>query len=142
MFHHPPYVEGTVGQTLWRFKPFHPHESRHCLMYWFGFWVTPFLTPDACSSSTSLATAYRLGPQFGPLWFTTRPWSPHRRRRWGFGSISRDRSAVNDRPPPHLMLHLLWQFLSLPDRQVASHTCSHYLQVPVRTSQSCNLIDR
>ena len=78
-------------------------------------WVSPYLEPSENSLLTTLATDYRHGPGYGPLWFY-RPWSPHRRRRWGFGIPSINRTVVNDRPPPHLMIHFVWQYLDAADR--------------------------
>mgnify|MGYP000361729742 CR=1 FL=1 len=78
-------------------------------------WVTPYLEKPARACLRSVATLYKLGPTYGPLWFS-RPWQPNRRRRWGFGIPSMDRTVVNDVPPPHLFLHFIWQYLSPPER--------------------------
>jgi hypothetical protein len=50
------------------------------------FHVRPFLTKIDQSHLTSTSRIYQLGPEYGPLWFS-RPWSPNRQRRWGFGSL-------------------------------------------------------
>jgi hypothetical protein len=65
-----------------------------------------------------------------PLWLT-RPWSPHRRRRCGFGSISRHRSATTDAPTFLHVVHHLWPFLQPParhqlqrlDPSILRHSC-------------------
>jgi hypothetical protein len=62
-----------------------------------------------------------MGPEFGPLWFT-RPWSPHRRRRWGFGIPSKERTVTNDKPPVHLLFHFVWPFLTPMERSTMTKT--------------------
>jgi hypothetical protein len=88
-------------------------------------WVHPFLEPNDRAATYCIAQKFILGPTFGPLWFT-RPWSPNRRRRWGFGALSRDRTVVNDQPPKHLMLHFMWQFLSPSQRYACSRACPQW----------------
>ena len=88
-------------------------------------WVHRFLEPNDRAVTRCIAKSFIRGPTFGPLWFT-RPWSPNRRRRWGFGALSRDRTVVNDKPPKHLILHFVWQFLTPQDRQAASQTCPQW----------------
>jgi hypothetical protein len=88
-------------------------------------WVTPFLSLPERTKVKLLATSYHLGPEYGPLWFT-RPWAPNRRRRWGFGHISKSRTVVNDIPPKHLILHFVWQFLTPQDRFATSQTCPQW----------------
>jgi hypothetical protein len=78
-------------------------------------WIQTFLEPYEKQGMKLIARAFRYGPGFGPLWFY-RPWSPNRRRRWGFGIPSKQRTVVNDVPPPYLCLHFIWQFLSPEDR--------------------------
>ena len=88
-------------------------------------WIHPFLEPNDRAVTHCISKAFTLGPTFGPLWFT-RPWSPNRRRRWGFGALSRDRTVVNDKPPKHLMLHFAWQYLLPAERQTASRICPQW----------------
>ncbi len=64
-------------------------------------WVSPYLEPRENAKLHEVSTEYRHGPGFGPLWFY-RPWSPNRRRRWGFGIPDKNRTVVNDIPPPTL----------------------------------------
>jgi hypothetical protein len=78
-------------------------------------WVSPYLEPTENAKLHEVSTDYRYGPTFGPLWFY-RPWSPHRRQRWGFRIPNRNRTVVNDTPPPHLPLHFIWQFLTTSER--------------------------
>jgi hypothetical protein len=68
---------------------------------------------------------YSLGPAFGPLWFS-RPWSPNRRRRWGFGLPSRDRTIKTNDPLPHGFIHFIWTFLTPEERQITTRTCSQW----------------
>jgi hypothetical protein len=86
-------------------------------------WVLPYLTSTDTRATRCLTHASQFGPEYGPLWFV-RPWSPNRRRRWGFGALHRDRTIVNDEPPKHLILHFVWQYLTPADRYAAAHTCS------------------
>jgi hypothetical protein len=67
-------------------------------------WIMSYLEPVEKGRLTMLGTEFRYGPGFGPLWFY-RPWSPNRRRRWGFGVPAKTRTVVNDIPPPHLYIH-------------------------------------
>jgi hypothetical protein len=101
-----------------------PAEKRPAL-FDILIWVKSFLSPHDNSRVACVAQAYRWGPTFGPLWFY-RPWPPNRRRRWGFGTLSRDRTVENDKPPPHLLLHFIWQFLSPFERRTMSKTCSQW----------------
>jgi hypothetical protein len=78
-------------------------------------WVSPYLEPQENAKLHEVSKEYRHGPGFGPLWFY-RPWSPNRRRRWGFGIPDRNRTVVNDIPPPHLPIHFIWQFLTMSER--------------------------
>ena len=96
-------------------------------------WVTPYLEKTQQARLHEVATAYRYGPGFGPLWFY-RPWSPHRRRRWGFGIPSTDRTVVNDIPPPHLPIHFIWQYLDPEDRyKMTRMTAPSFLYQRLRT---------
>ena len=90
-------------------------------------WVDPFLTPHDQTTMTSLNRSFHLGPTFGPLWFY-RPWSPHRRRRWGFGLPSSSRSATHEDPSPYTALHFAWTFLDPQDRFLATKTCAEWYQ--------------
>jgi hypothetical protein len=88
-------------------------------------WVHSFLDPNDRAVTHCISKSFRLGPTFGTLWFP-RPWSPNRRRRWGFGALSRDRTVVNDKPPMHLMIHFAWQWLLPVERQTASRLCPQW----------------
>ena len=78
-------------------------------------WVLLYLEMEENAKVRCIAKDYRLGPGYGPLWFH-RPWSPHRRRRRGFGIPSVDRTVVNDIPPPHLYIHFALQYLTPDER--------------------------
>jgi hypothetical protein len=88
-------------------------------------WVTPFLTILEQTRLKPVAKDYRYGPEFGPLWFY-RPWSPYRRRRWGFGIPNKARTVENDKPPPHLCIHFIWTYLTPSERLTMAHTCSQW----------------
>jgi hypothetical protein len=91
-----------------------------------------------------LGTEFRYGPGFGPLWFY-RPWSPNRRRRWGFGVPAKTRTVVNDIPPPHLYIHFIWQYLLPSERLIMSRATMpwflyHRLRVMAVTTPIRNLL--
>jgi hypothetical protein len=88
-------------------------------------WVKPYLEPPDNANVCGVAREYRLGPEYGPLYFY-RPWSPHRRRRWGFGTPNKERTVVNDVPPPHLCIHFIWQFLLPEERHAMTCACSQW----------------
>ena len=88
-------------------------------------WVTPYLEQQDIPNVKNIAKEYKLGPEYGPLYFY-RPWSPHHRRRWGFGIPKKERTVVNDIPPPHLCIHFIWQFLSPTDRYSMTRACSQW----------------
>jgi hypothetical protein len=55
--------------------------------------ISPFLdAPSCCSIRCTLASLW-YGVLGTPLWYY-RPWSPYRRRLWGFGTPTLDRSAL------------------------------------------------
>jgi hypothetical protein len=87
--------------------------------------VTPYLEYNDRASVSCTASLYQLGPEFGPLWFY-RPWSPNRRRRWGFGIPSTTRTVVPDTPLPHGFIHFIWTFLTPLERKQVSITCSQW----------------
>jgi hypothetical protein len=90
-------------------------------------WVDPYLTSATQSTLRGLNRSFHLGPRFGPLWFY-RPWSPHRRRRWGFGIPSKACSATHEEPSPYTALHYAWVFLEPQDRLTATKTCTAWSQ--------------
>jgi len=49
----------------------------------------------------------------------SKPWSPIRRRRWGFGKVSKDRGLSHDRVNPRSMIHFAWKFLTPAERRLA-----------------------
>lgn len=88
-------------------------------------WVTPYLLPEETAQLRRIGTAYRQGSHFGPLWLT-KPWSPNRRRRWGFGIPCKDRTVVSDVPLPQIFIHFAWQYLAPADQAVAVTVCSQW----------------
>ena len=87
--------------------------------------VRPYLDIDNRAKMKCIATLYSLGPEYGPLWFS-RPWSPNRRRRWGFGIPHKDRTVVVDKPLPHGFIHFAWAFLTPAERYTTTQTCSQW----------------
>jgi hypothetical protein len=77
--------------------------------------VQSFLDSSDRQCLSRVASAFSLGVICSPLWLT-RPWQPHRRRRYGFGSVSLERSATTDKPTIIHVFHHLWPFLSPCDR--------------------------
>jgi hypothetical protein len=57
------------------------------------------------------AKQFSYGVLCSPLWIA-HPWQPHRRRRHGFGAVSKDRSVTTDCPTFFHVFHHLWSFLS------------------------------
>ena len=64
----------------------------------------------------SVSTAFFHGITCSSLWLT-RPWQPHRRRRYGFGAVSSDRSATTDCPTFFHVFHHTWTFLLPVERR-------------------------
>jgi hypothetical protein len=87
--------------------------------------VNPYLEPDTQTRMRCVAKIYSLGPEYGPLWFY-RPWSPNRRRRWGFGTPHKDRTVVADAPLPHSFIHFAWPYLTPTERFATTRTCSQW----------------
>jgi hypothetical protein len=83
----------------------------------FDIWVhvQHFLPPSDHLRMFCIDSAFSLGIICSPLWLT-RPWQPHRRRRYGFGSISINRSATTDKPTLLHVFQQLWPFLAPADR--------------------------
>jgi hypothetical protein len=59
--------------------------------------------------SSNGTKVFARGTKIGPLWLT-RPWQPIRRRVWGFGTTSADRSCTHDAPNPVMLIHFVWTF--------------------------------
>jgi hypothetical protein len=125
-------------------------ESQACstplVLHDFLIWVQPFLDPSASSALERTSRAFALGPTFGPLWLY-RPWSPHRRRRWGFGIPSKQRIATHDSATYHSILHFVWTYLAPADRKVATKVSSawslyHQLRIRAATTSLAPLRDR
>ena len=87
--------------------------------------VQPYLTLNDRAKMACTAKIHSLGPAYGPLWFS-RPWSPNRRRQWGFGVPHQDRTVATDSPLPHTLIHFAWPFLSPHDRRTMTKTCSQW----------------
>jgi hypothetical protein len=79
-------------------------------------WVQPFLDPLSLSQLAATDSAHRLGSTFSNLWLY-QPWAPFRRRRWGFGIPSSNRSATHDQPTYHSIIHFVWTFLLPRERK-------------------------
>jgi hypothetical protein len=95
-------------------------------------WVISYLEPNDKKLLRRIGRKYQYGPEFGPLWLT-RPWSPNRRRRWGFGVPDTERTVVNDKPPVHLIIHFVWGYLEPEDRKnMANAAAPWYLYQKLR----------
>jgi hypothetical protein len=84
-------------------------------------WIVPFLAQPSLAKLAVLNHNFSLGANGYPYYFY-RPWSPLRRRRWGFGTPSKHRSSVSDRPQVHQVLHHSWTFMTPADRCIILHT--------------------
>ena len=84
----------------------------------FDVWVNvqSYLVSSDRQRLSCTATKFSLGVICSPLWLT-RPWQPHQRRHYGFGSTSKNRSATTDIPTLLHVVHQLWPFLDPIDRQ-------------------------
>jgi hypothetical protein len=54
----------------------------------------------------------------------TRPWQPHRRRRWGFGIPATAQSSTSDINTGQLIIHHAWQWLTIQCRACIIQTSS------------------
>jgi hypothetical protein len=117
----PPAIQ---GRDRWPTAPDHQAVSSTspCTLHDIFVLITPFLADSDVKLSTLWSTAYRYGTIGTSLAFT-RPWSPYRRRRWGFGIPSSTRSATHDSPSSIGMLHFVWPFLQPADRWSCYQVC-------------------
>eukprot|EP00980_Cylindrotheca_fusiformis_P020541 scaffold7617_cov143-Cylindrotheca_fusiformis.AAC.2 len=76
------------------------------------------------------------GGRLGPFWIS-RPWKPIRRRLWGFGTISKDRICVHDKPNPLGLIHFAWVFLSPLDRLKAMRIHSSWQKYAALRRKAC-----
>eukprot|EP00980_Cylindrotheca_fusiformis_P018620 scaffold6176_cov173-Cylindrotheca_fusiformis.AAC.4 len=83
----------------------------------FGFFVAAsgFLSDELRSSLYSRWPVLRLWYRCGPFWLS-RPWPPIRKRLWGFGRLSAQRSCAHDRPNFRMAPHFAWPFLTSSER--------------------------
>jgi hypothetical protein len=86
-----------------------------------------FLDSSARLAVSTLAPSFSYGVLCSPMWIT-RPWKPYRRRRWGFGRISSDRSVTTDRPTLFHIFHHLWPFFTARDRWSSQRASPHLLR--------------
>jgi hypothetical protein len=70
-----------------------------------------FLDSSARAAMLLLTPSFSYGVLCSPLW-VCRPWPPFGCRHWGFGSVSRDRSAATAAPTFLHVFHHIWPFLS------------------------------
>ena len=77
--------------------------------------LLPYLTAGDKVVVSALASSFSFGVLCSPLWLT-RPWQPHRRRRWGFGTVSAQRSATTPSPTVYHIFHHIWPFLGAAER--------------------------
>ena len=78
-------------------------------------WLLPYLDQSSTATLAILNQTFSLGPTAYPI-YLYRPWSPLRRRRWGFGIPSSSRSATSDLPTVEMGLHLAWTYILPVDR--------------------------
>jgi hypothetical protein len=89
----------------------------------FYVWVVQFLDPTSQRVSRCTSSAFCYGSIGTPLWYT-RPWTPYRRRLWGFGTPSARRSTHHDAPSVVSILPYLWTFLAPTNRWACHQVCS------------------
>jgi hypothetical protein len=67
----------------------------------------------------STATRFSIGVEFSLLWLYC-PWSPHRRRHWGFGLPSSAHIATHKEATYHIVIHFAWTYLAPRDSHCAT----------------------
>jgi hypothetical protein len=126
--HAPPYHITGVRRWPGSCEPQHNkchHRQPPLLDVWAH--LIKFMSPADRRSLHSVHRTFARGVLCSPL-MLTRPWQPHRRRRWGFGSLSRDRSSTTTIPTFHHIFHHLWPFLDPLDRSHCQLTSSSFLR--------------
>lgn len=101
-------------------------------------WVEPFLVPKDTRSVEHTSKTFHLGSRYSSL-HLTKPWQPDRRRRWGFGKTSKDRTLSHDTPHLESLIHFAWPFLTPMDREKATRVCPVWDLYPSLRKKACLL---
>ena len=99
------------GQDRWPGCPDHQASFTSKLSL-IDVWVHLQCFLSACERKSIQQTSreFSLGTICSPLWLS-RPWQPHRRRRWGFGRASINRSATTNQPTFFHVFHHILPFM-------------------------------
>jgi hypothetical protein len=89
--------------------------------------LNTFMSPANRRSIHLVHCTFARGMLCSPLMLTW-PWQPYRHHRWGFGSLSRDRSSTTVIPTFHHIFHHLWPFLDPLDRSHCQLSSSSLLR--------------
>jgi hypothetical protein len=117
-FRHTPPVS-LPSQVRWPGRLQHQGPAFPVHLHSLVAWIVPFLSQADIAKLAFLNRDFQVGPVGYPYYFY-RPWSPLRRRRWGFGIPSKHRSSVSSRPQAQQIFHHAWTYLTPQDRfQVA-----------------------
>lgn len=107
------------------------HLSTTPTLHDFMPWIRPYLTVQEKTTCRVLNRVFTLSHLCSNLPFT-RPWQPHRRRKWGFGSINKNQSCTSDIVTGQLIMHHVWRFLTPQSRarvMMTSSTMNEYAKL-------------
>eukprot|EP00980_Cylindrotheca_fusiformis_P016881 scaffold5112_cov92-Cylindrotheca_fusiformis.AAC.1 len=82
---------------------------------WVFIAASGFLSPELRSWLFSWRPVLRIWYRCGPFRIS-RPWQPFRKRLWGFGRMSAQRSCAHDKPNFRMAPHFAWPFLTSFER--------------------------
>ena len=140
----PPFSHGPPsskkGRTRWPIAPdFQARSGANPVVLLDVYvWITPFLDQHSQGAAQCTSSQYRYGSIGAPLWYT-RPWMPYRRRRWGFGIPSANRSTHHDSPSRTGILPYIWTYLDPSSRWACSRVCSPWNSYIHLRIASCRL---
>ena len=92
-------------------------------------YIKPWLTNIDISKLESTCHYLATTACYHDMWIT-RPWCPHRRRRWGFGIPTNHRNCLHKTPNPKIFIHFMWLFLSPIERKKCSEVCLEWELYP------------
>lgn len=75
-------------------------------------WVRPYISIKEYLTCKTLSCDFALSIIYCSSLSYTRPWQPHRHRKWGFGTVNTAQSSVSDFATGHLILHHTWHYLT------------------------------
>jgi hypothetical protein len=123
-YHGPP--PSICGTKRWPASPDHQSWASTSPLSLLNVYVliAPFLDHRSQQSCCCTSTLLRFGEVCTPLWYY-RPWSPYRRRLWGFGTPATGRSTNHDKPAWIGTLSHIWTYLD-PLSNACSQVCQSW----------------